>query len=173
VGYYAVRDLAYRRNDAYWENCEREWKRSKPAAYPSFHEWVKASEQCGDDVLDKYEMCAEKRRLIKLMHRVGSRTLRQAVERYVEWEVFAFWTRAALEGEFRCLRRLKRKSGEGVPASWPRKMSRAARIRQKKPIADSTDWSNGLRTTSLPRLGRKAGLMCFATKLTSMLGIRA
>jgi hypothetical protein len=100
VGYYAVRDLAYRRNDAYWEYCEREWKRSKPAVYPSFRQWLKASEQCGDDVLDKYEMCAEKRQLIKLMRRVTPQTLREAVGRYVEWEVFAFWTRTALEGEF-------------------------------------------------------------------------
>ena len=47
--------------------------------------------------LDKYEMRTEKRRLIKLMRRAGPRTLRQAVERYVEWEVFAFWARTALE----------------------------------------------------------------------------
>jgi hypothetical protein len=100
LGYYAVRDLAYRRNDAYWEYCEHQWKRSKPAVYPSFREWLKASEQCGDEVLDKYEMREEKRRLIKLPWRVSPRTLREAVERYVEWEVFAFWTRTALEGEF-------------------------------------------------------------------------
>src|SRR5579884_836727 len=80
--------------------CEHQWKRSKPAVYPSFREWLKASEQCGDEVLDKYEMREEKRRLIKLPWRVSPRTLREAVERYVEWEVFAFWTRTALEGEF-------------------------------------------------------------------------
>lgn len=100
VGYYAVRDLAYHRNEAYWEHCEREWARSKPPAYPSFLNWLKASEQCRDDVLDEYQMRDEKRRLIKLMRRVNPRTLRRAVERYVEWEVFAFWTRTALEGEF-------------------------------------------------------------------------
>jgi hypothetical protein len=42
-------------------------------------------------------MRGEKRHLIKLMRRVTSRTLHQTVERYVEWEVFAFWTRTALE----------------------------------------------------------------------------
>ena len=36
VGYYAARDLASLRNHAYWEYCERQWKHSKPAAYPSF-----------------------------------------------------------------------------------------------------------------------------------------
>ncbi len=100
VGHYAVRDLAYRRNEAYWEYCEREWARSKPAAYPSFREWLKASEKCGDEVLDEYEMREEKRQLIKLMRLVTPRALRRAVERYVEWEVFAFWTRTALEGNF-------------------------------------------------------------------------
>lgn len=100
VGYYAVRDLAYRRNDAYWEYCEREWARSKPAVYPSFREWLKASDQCSDDVLDQYEMREEKRQLIKLMRLVTPRTVRRAVEQYVEWEVFAFWTRTGLESNF-------------------------------------------------------------------------
>ena len=36
VGYYAARELASLRNHAYWEYCERQWKHSKPAAYPSF-----------------------------------------------------------------------------------------------------------------------------------------
>src|SRR6516164_7947831 len=31
VGYYAARDLASLRNHAYWDYCERQWKRSKPA----------------------------------------------------------------------------------------------------------------------------------------------
>jgi hypothetical protein len=46
AGYYAARDLTSLRNHAYWEYCERQWKRSKPAAYPSFPEWLKASEHC-------------------------------------------------------------------------------------------------------------------------------
>jgi len=97
VGYYAARDLTSLRNHAYWEYCEREWKRSKPVDYPSFREWLRASEDCSDQVLDECEMPPEKRQLIKLMRRVGTRELGQAVERYVEWEVFAYWTRTALE----------------------------------------------------------------------------
>ncbi len=100
VGYYAARDLRSLRNHAYWEYCEREWKRSKPAVCPSFRDWLKGSEHCSDRVLDEYEMREEKRQLIKLMRRVNLRTLHQAVERYVEWEVFAFWTRTALESNF-------------------------------------------------------------------------
>ena len=92
VGYYAVRDLAYRRNEAYWEYCEREWERSKPAVYPSFREWLKASEQCSDEVLDDYEMREEKGRLIKLMRRVNPRTLRELVtEKGVGESASAIW----------------------------------------------------------------------------------
>ena len=99
VGFYAARDLTSLRNHAYWEYCEHHWKRSKPAVYPSFPDWLRASEHCSDRVLDECEMPEEKRRLIKLSRRVGARTLRNAVERYVEWEVFAYWARAALEAD--------------------------------------------------------------------------
>lgn len=97
VGFYAARDLACLRNHAYWEYCENAWERKKPTVYPSFREWVRASEHCSDRVLDACEMREEKRQLIKLMRRVASQTLRQALKRYVEWEVFAYWTRTALE----------------------------------------------------------------------------
>ena len=97
VGYYAARDLASHCNHAYWMYCEREWSRRKPASYPSFRKWLKASERCGDDALDQCDMREDQRRLIKLMRRVTPQTLRRAVERYVDWEAFAFWTRTALE----------------------------------------------------------------------------
>lgn len=97
VGYCAARSLASLRNHAYWEYCERLWKRSKPAAYPAFRDWLRASERSCDRALDECEMPEEKRRLLKLSQRVGPRTLRQAVEHYIEWEVFAYWTRTALE----------------------------------------------------------------------------
>jgi len=99
VGFYAARNLTSLRNHAYWEYCDHHWKRSKPAVYPSFPDWLRASEHCSDRVLDECEMPEEKRRLIKLSRRVGARTLRNAVERYVEWEVFAYWARAALEAD--------------------------------------------------------------------------
>jgi hypothetical protein len=97
VGYYAARDLESLRNHAYWGHCERQWMRAKPAAYPSFRDWLKASEQCDDQMLDECEMQEEKRRLIKLSRRVSPRALCNAVTRYVEWESFAYWARTALE----------------------------------------------------------------------------
>ncbi|MCL5670839.1 MAG: hypothetical protein M1423_06020 [Acidobacteria bacterium] len=97
IGFYAARDLASHRNHGYWLYCEREWPHTKPANYPSFREWLKASEHCDDEVLDQCDMREEQRELIKLMRRVTPQTLRRAIERYVDWEVFAYWTRTALE----------------------------------------------------------------------------
>jgi hypothetical protein len=37
--------------------------------------------------------------LIKLSRRVSPRTLRQAVDRYIEWEALAYWARTALESD--------------------------------------------------------------------------
>jgi hypothetical protein len=99
IGFYAARDLGSHRNHAYWLYCEREWSRRKPASYPSFRKWLKASERCGADALDQCDMREDQRRLIKLMRRVTPQTLRRAVERYVDWEVFAYWTRTALEAD--------------------------------------------------------------------------
>ena len=97
VGYYSARDLASLRNHAYWEYCERQWKFSKPRSYPSFREWLTASEHCPDQALDNYGMRKEKRRLIKLSRRIGPRALRNAVARYLDWETFAYWARAGIE----------------------------------------------------------------------------
>jgi len=112
VGYYAARDLASLCNHAYREYCDREWKRSKPNSYPSFRDWLKAAEHCSDHMLDECEMPEEKRRLVKLSRLVSPRTLRKAVERYVDSEVFAFWTRTALE------------DGSPLPASVEREVKR-------------------------------------------------
>jgi hypothetical protein len=112
VGYYAARDLASLRNHAYREYCERQWKRSKPAAYPSFRDWLRASEHCCDQILDECQMREEKRHLIKLSRRVSPRTQRKAVDRYIEWEAFAYWARTALE------------SGCPLPASVERELKR-------------------------------------------------
>jgi hypothetical protein len=99
VGFYSARDLGSHRNHAYWLYCEREWSHRKPTNYPTFIEWLKASEHCSDDVLDGSDMREDQRRLIKLMRRVTPLTLRRAVDRYVDWEVFAYWTRTALEAD--------------------------------------------------------------------------
>jgi hypothetical protein len=42
-------------------------------------------------------MREEKRRLIKLSRQVGTRVLRNTVTRYVDWGVFSYWARTAIE----------------------------------------------------------------------------
>ena len=108
VGYYAVRDLAALRDEAYWYYCASEWKRSKPTVYPTFQEWRKASENCSDEALDTFETTEELRELLKLSRRVSPGRLSRWVERYVEWQVFAYWMSPAL----------------GMPGPLPNKVSR-------------------------------------------------
>src|SRR5207244_11565983 len=56
VTFYAVRDPVYARDCAYWQHCERDWKRQRRPSYPSFEDWRSASEQCSDEVLDAFEL---------------------------------------------------------------------------------------------------------------------
>lgn len=97
VGYYAVKDLGSLRDDAYSEWCIENWKQQKPRPYPAFGVWRRASEQVSEEILDQVEMRDDRRKLIKHMTRVSPRSLDIAVEKYVEWLVFALWARAALE----------------------------------------------------------------------------
>ncbi len=99
VGYYAVRELAALRVEAYWYYCERHWMQRKPASYPSFLEWCKASERAADEVFDTFETTDELRGLIKLNRRVSAPTLSRTVDQYVEWQVFAHWVRIVFDRE--------------------------------------------------------------------------
>jgi len=115
VGYYAVRDLAALRNDAYWYYCEPQWQRSKPAAYPSFQDWRKASEHCSDEVVDHFETASTLGDLIRLSRRVSPRILNQTVDLYVEWLVFAYWVHTALDWEDRLPDSVKREFQRRCP----------------------------------------------------------
>lgn len=97
VGYYAVKDLASLRDDAYAEWCIENWKTHPPAPFPSFKAWRKASEEMTDQMLNEVEMRDDRRELIKHMRSVRPRALDLAVEKYVGWQIFALWMRAALE----------------------------------------------------------------------------
>lgn len=41
--FHAVRDPRSQRTWAYWEHCEREWKKKRPRSYPSFEQWSRAT----------------------------------------------------------------------------------------------------------------------------------
>lgn len=43
--FHTVRNPRSQRTWAYWEQCEGEWRRKRPRAYPSFEEWSRAVEK--------------------------------------------------------------------------------------------------------------------------------
>lgn len=136
IGYYAVRDIVSLRNEAYWEYCERQWKRSKPAAYPSFQEWRKEAGLCTDEVLNECEMREEMRRLAKLSQRVGARTLRKAAEQYVAWEVFSYWAPPALEAARPLPNFIKWPLRERCPGFLEADPASCSRNSPQNPVAD-------------------------------------
>ncbi len=43
--FYSVRDPRSQRTWAYWEHCEREWKRKRPRSYPFFERWLQSAKK--------------------------------------------------------------------------------------------------------------------------------
>lgn len=43
--FHTVREPRSKRTWAYWQQCESEWKRKRPCAYPSFEQWLGAAEK--------------------------------------------------------------------------------------------------------------------------------
>jgi len=73
--FYGVRDLRSQSTWAYWEHCEQEWARRRPSSYPNFEAWLRLARNYnpGDET--------------------SVAKLADAVEQYVEWQVFACWVR--------------------------------------------------------------------------------
>ncbi len=97
VSFFAVRDLAYSRNWAYWGYCERHWSVRRPASYPSLEEWRSAADNCPDEVLDSSGLREERKELVKAARRGGRERLEAAVGKYLEIEAFAYWLRPILD----------------------------------------------------------------------------
>lgn len=47
LGYYTARDPRSNQIEHYWLHCENAWKRSRPAALPTFEEWRQAAADVG------------------------------------------------------------------------------------------------------------------------------
>jgi len=71
--FYGVRDLRSQNTWAYWEHCQHEWHRRRPSSYPNFDEWLRLARN--------YTSGQE----------TSVANVADAVERYVEWKVFACW----------------------------------------------------------------------------------
>jgi len=99
VTFYAVRDPAFLQDFAYFQYCERRWKRQRPSPYPSFEEWRRDALQSTGQVLDACEMREETRQIIKASRSVSPQRLADAVPQYVDWEAFTYWARSLLEAD--------------------------------------------------------------------------
>ena len=95
ITFYAVRDFRYHRAWSYWRHCDELWKQKRPVSYPSFDQWRRAAEQWDA----KPPAGASIRKGYEAYKRVNPQRLSEAVERYIDWETFAYWTRSALEGD--------------------------------------------------------------------------
>jgi hypothetical protein len=77
--FFGVRNLRSQAAWAYWEHCEKEWNRRRPSAYPTFQKWWQTAQR------------------YRLGEKASIARLADAVERYVEWQAFAYWLRPLLE----------------------------------------------------------------------------
>ena len=94
IVYYAVPDLRYLRALAYYRQCRMEWKRHRPHAHPSFRQWRRAA-------FKSCEIPALRPGLLQILRsasKVNAERVTEAVERYVDWQEFAFWAATGLEG---------------------------------------------------------------------------
>lgn len=96
IMFYAFRDPRYQRASAHWSACVAQWKRSKPAKYPSLEQWRRGAARCDEEAHLLPEV-REARACCKLVKPVR---LKRAVERYIEWEAFSYWVRSPLETRY-------------------------------------------------------------------------
>ncbi|HEX3106822.1 MAG TPA: hypothetical protein VHQ22_20480 [Terriglobales bacterium] len=93
ITYYAVREPRYQRASVCWSETVKEWRKAKPAEYPSLEQWVAQAARCNDTK----RLLPRIRKEREGFRRVEPSRLQQAVARYIEWEALAYWARAAFE----------------------------------------------------------------------------
>lgn len=88
-------DLVYTRIAAYSDYCRRRWQRRRPIVYPTPAQWRRAAERCNLKIVERFCSSPERRRLLAASRRIGRKRLAAAVETYIDWLAFAYWTRSA------------------------------------------------------------------------------
>jgi len=106
ITFYAVREPRYQRAEVCWSECVERWKKAKPIQYPSFDQWKDAAAHCDDTA----HLLPDVRKGRSSANLVAPDRLAEAVSRWIDWEAFAYWGRAALE------------SGSGVPKEVTREL---------------------------------------------------
>jgi len=76
--FYGFRDTRAQGYWTYWEHCDSEWKRRRPAPFPTFVQWRRSALNS------------------KLQADVSYAMVRKAVEKYIDFEAIAYWLRPLL-----------------------------------------------------------------------------
>jgi hypothetical protein len=95
VTFYAVREPRYQRASTCWSESVKKWRTTKPRQYPSLDEWRLDAAACDESA----HLLPEIRKQRKCFKLVDSARLTDAVSRYIDWEAFAYWARAALDND--------------------------------------------------------------------------
>jgi hypothetical protein len=73
--FYGVRHPLSRGAWTYWEHCEKEWNRNRPASAPSFEQWWRSAQKWN------------------LSNDTNSLVVARAVQEYLGWETLTLWLR--------------------------------------------------------------------------------
>ncbi len=73
--FYGFRDTRSQGSWMYWEHCESEWKKRRPAAIPTLVQWRRSALSW------------------KLQGDISCAAVAKAVEKYLDFEAFAYWLR--------------------------------------------------------------------------------
>lgn len=78
--FYGFRDARSHGYWAYWEHCENEWKKRRPASSPTFMQWRRSALNW------------------KLQGDVSCALVTKAVEKYLDFEAFVYWLHPLFRG---------------------------------------------------------------------------
>ncbi len=73
--FYGFRDTRSQGYWTYWEHCESEWRKRRPASFPAFVRWMRSALSW------------------KLQGDVSCALVAKAVEKYIDFEAFVYWLR--------------------------------------------------------------------------------
>ena len=86
--FYGVRDLRSQSSWTYWEYCEQEWHRRRPASYPSFEKWLCLAINYNPH------------------HETSVANIDDGIERHIEWKTFDCWCHPLLGTKIELPRRI-------------------------------------------------------------------
>lgn len=78
--FYGFRDTRSQGYWTYWEHCESEWRKRRPASYPAFVQWMSSALSW------------------KLQGDVSYAVVTKAVEKFIDFEALVYWLRPLFRG---------------------------------------------------------------------------